>query len=251
LLYPLENKKYIIETTEQLINRINKYKNLRHETVKHIADILEKMKINFFLEDTKHNKVKLGDKQYFQINPLKSELKGKKDHLEVSFIPMKYIDPIKGKIIKADSRKLSEVKKGYTYFQEGDILFAKITPCMENGNVAIARNLLNNIGFGSTEFHVIRTKRGVIPEWIYFLFRTNRFRTIAKSYMTGTAGQQRVPKKFLEEYLLPLPDITIQRERVNQLNFLRKKLDKIQELFTDIEKSTTNLTDNIFLKIVT
>ena len=71
-------------------------------------------------------------------------------------MPMEYVNDEFGVIVKQDSRRVAEVEKGYTYFGEGDVLFAKITPCMENGKGAIATNLKNGVGFGSTEFHVLR-----------------------------------------------------------------------------------------------
>ena len=79
------------------------------------------------------------------------------------------------------------MRKGYTYFRNGDVLFAKITPCMENGKGAIAKNLKNGIGFGTTEFHVIRAKAGVLPKWIHYIVGQPSFREIAKTRMTGSA----------------------------------------------------------------
>ena len=93
---------------------------------------------------------------------------------ECSFIPMEYIDDELGIIIKKTIRQVKEVEKGYTFFQGNDILFAKITPCMENGKCVIAKGLINGIGFGSTEFHVIRAKEGIIPEWAYYFLRQER-----------------------------------------------------------------------------
>src|SRR3990167_2248142 len=78
------------------------------------------------------------------------------DHdTHVSFVPMSAVSEITGTIIQTEERPLREILKGFTPFREGDVLFAKITPCMENGKVAIARNLTKGVGFGSTEFHVL------------------------------------------------------------------------------------------------
>ena len=104
-------------------------------------------------------------------------------------------------------RQVAEVEKGYTYFQEGDVLFAKITPCMENGKCAIAKRLVNGIGFGSTEFHVIRPKESVTSEWIYYYLRQETTRKKAKRSMTGSAGQKRVPSLFLQDVEIPLPPL--------------------------------------------
>ena len=122
-----------------------------------------------------------------------------------SFVPMEAVDDITGLIICKQTRLASEVSKGYTSFREGDVLFAKITPCMENGKVAIADNLKNGYGYGSTEFHVLRAGEEIIPLWIYYYLRQEGVRQHAQRHMTGSAGQQRVPTSFMEELQIPLP----------------------------------------------
>lgn len=125
------------------------------------------------------------------INPQKTTDSRLKPGLEVSFCPMPYISE-KGEIKTDDIIIYDKVKSGFTYFAENDVLFAKITPCMENGKGAIARNLKNGIGFGSTEFHVLRPKKEMItPEWLYFLTTFQQFRKDAENNMTGSAGQRR------------------------------------------------------------
>ena len=130
-----------------------------------------------------------------------------KDDDLVSFITMADVSE-DGRIINPQQKSYGEVKKGYTVFQEGDILFAKITPCMENGKGALALDLINGIGFGSTEFHVLRPKDPRDRAFIYFLTMNKKFRQLARRFMRGSAGQLRVPKDFLEEYsidnLLPV-----------------------------------------------
>lgn len=145
--------------------------------------------------------VKLGD--IVRINPsLDYQVNSEMD---VSFIPMAAIDEASASITSPEIHKLSEVVKGYTSFQENDVLFAKITPCMENGKSAIARNLHNFVGFGSTEFHVLRPTDQTNSEWLLFLVRDLAFRSAAKNAFTGTAGQQRVPTSFLENYKVKKP----------------------------------------------
>ena len=105
----------------------------------------------------------------------------------------------------------SEVKKGFTYFAENDVLFAKITPCMENGKGAIAKGLSNGIGAGSTEFHVLRPIAGKSnPYWLYIITMFDEFRTGARKVMTGTGGQLRVPISYLSDYPIALPPIGLQ-----------------------------------------
>jgi len=138
--------------------------------------------------------------------------------MAVSFVPMAAVDEQAGVISICEERLLADVLKGYTAFEDGDVLFAKITPCMENGKAFLARNLTNGFGFGSTEFHVLRPGDRVLDEYIYHLVRQPRFREEAKRNFTGTAGQQRVPKTFMENVLVPLPSLSEQRRIVGILN---------------------------------
>ena len=116
-----------------------------------------------------------------------------------------------------------EVKKGFTYFAENDVLFAKITPCMENGKGAVAEGLSNGIGAGSTEFHVLRPIGGKSnPYWLYIITRFDSFRKAARKVMTGTGGQLRVPVSFLESHPISLPPIELQ----NEFELFVRQLDK-------------------------
>ena len=168
------------------------------------------------------------------INPKSCTLR---DDTEVSFIPMTKVGE-HGEFDASEIKNYSEVKKGFTNFQNGDILFAKITPCMENGKGAITHNMKNGIGFGSTEFHVLRPDTDKITsEWLYYLTTWKAFRKEAERNMTGSAGQKRVPKTFLENYVVNLPDIATQKSenkilrKVDDLIFLRKQqLAKLDEL---------------------
>lgn len=152
------------------------------------------------------------------------------DDLEITFVPMASVDAVTGVISTPVIKKLGEVKKGYTSFIEGDVIFAKITPCMENGKAAIARNLLNRIGFGSTEFHVLRANPLVLPEWLYYFLRQESFRRNAKANFTGTAGQMRVPKQFLIDHIIPLPPIYEQRRIVDLIESITSLIEEIGRL---------------------
>ncbi len=150
---------------------------------------------------------KLSDVSY--INPTKKEIENVSDETEVSFLPMSGVSE-DGVALALQTKKLKEVKKGFTYFRNGDVLFAKITPCMENGKRWLANSLINGIGFGSTEFHVLRPKSDVTSEWLYYFVSRQSFRDNAGKNMTGTAGQKRVPKQFLENIPLFVPPIELQ-----------------------------------------
>jgi type I restriction enzyme S subunit len=179
-----------------------------------------------------------------EVNPRLPRGHGISDDQTVSFVPMAAVDELSGTIVGSQDRPFSEVRKGYTHFKNGDVLFAKITPCMENGKAAIASNLACGIGFGSTEFHVLRSKGEVLPSWLFYFIRQPGFRKEAKRNFTGTAGQQRVPTSFLSSTLIPVPPLAEQRRIVDLLSRAegivrlrreaeKKALDLIPALFSD------------------
>lgn len=179
--------------------------------------------------------VKLGE--VCEINPKDSSLKDLPDTLEVTFVPMAAVDEEEGAIVAPQIRQLKQVRKGYTQFKEGDVIFAKITPCMENGKAAIARNLKNGLGFGSTEFHVLRPTSQAISEYIYFYVRQPSFRNEAKMNMTGTAGQLRVPVKFVKNVSVPLPHLEEQKRIVAVLESALSRVNKAKELLEESGKA--------------
>ena len=178
------------------------------------------------------------------------------DSMLVSFVPMQRVGE-EGEFDPSELRTYADVKKGFTYFADADVLFAKITPCMENGKGAIACGMESGIGFGSTEFHVLRpNKKMMMGEWLYYLTVCPTFRKEAERNMTGSAGQKRVPKSFLENYHVNIPVLSEQHQQVQVLNnicallSLRKqqlaKLDELVksrfiELFGDPEQNPRGL----------
>jgi len=158
------------------------------------------------------------------INTTRPRSLAQNDEIMTSFVPMAAVDDREGLITDLQTRPFSEVKRGYTYFEENDVLFAKITPCMENGKSAVARGLINGYGFGSTEFHVLRPTNRILPEWIYYFIRREAFRQEAKTKFRGAVGQQRVPQDFLETHLIPVPfpeniekSLTIQHQIITRV----------------------------------
>lgn len=171
------------------------------------------------------------------INPKKGQDPRLSSGVEVSFVPMPAVTE-RGEIDATAVKEYDEVKTGFTYFAENDVLFAKITPCMENGKGAVARGLHNGLGFGSTEFHVLRPISGKSnPYWIYTLTAFSQFREDAASNMTGSAGQRRVPASFLENYRVAVPPIGMQEqfaafvEQTNKSKLaIQQSLDKMELL---------------------
>ena len=154
----------------------------------------------------------------------------------ISFVPMSAVST-DGNIDLTDTLIPSE-SKGYTLFQDGDILFAKITPCMENGKGAIAHGLLNGYGAGSTEFIVLRPNTDcVTAKWLYLYLSQRSFRWKCQQHMTGSAGQKRVPAKYLASCEIPIPIISEQERIVSKIEELFSKLDaSVAELQTAKEK---------------
>ncbi|WP_367889843.1 hypothetical protein [Bacteroides uniformis] len=130
---------------------------------------------------------------------------------KVSFIPMPAVSE-DGYLVDMTDEEYGKVKKGFTYFENNDVLFAKITPCMENGKGAIVHGLTNGIGMGSTEFHVLRPINGISsPYWLLALTRMPIFRERAAKNMSGTGGQKRVSASYLDHFMVGLPAIEEQR----------------------------------------
>ena len=161
---------------------------------------------------------------------------------EVTFLPMAAVSEVSGSIVYREARLLRDVDKGFTPFQEGDVLLAKITPCMENGKSAIARNLINQRGYGSTEFHVIRPSALVLAEWVYAIVRTEQFRRAATSSFQGAVGQQRVPASFIAAFRIPIPALSEQRRIVEILH----EAEEIRRLRSEAETATAALSSAIF-----
>ncbi len=169
------------------------------------------------------------------INPKKGQDTRLSSGVEVSFVPMPAVTE-RGEIDATAVKEYDEVKTGFTYFAENDVLFAKITPCMENGKGAVARGLHNGLGFGSTEFHVLRPISGKSnPYWIYTLTAFSKFREDAASNMTGSAGQRRVPASFLENHLVALPPIELQEQFATFIEQTDKSKLAIQQSLEKLE----------------
>lgn len=155
---------------------------------------------------------------------------------KVSFIPMPAVSE-DGYLVDMTGEEYGKVKKGFTYFENNDVLFAKITPCMENGKGAIVHGLTNGIGMGSTEFHVLRPINGISsPYWLLALTRMPIFRERAAKNMSGTGGQKRVSASYLDHFMVGLPAIEEQR----RFEAIYKQADKSKSV---IQKALVYLND--------
>lgn len=184
-------------------------------------------KDKFKMVSSKYNNIKLSN--IVDIDPHISFIRKQVDEA-ISFIPMECIDEVLGEV--ADFRETTIVRsKGYTKFEENDLLWAKITPCMQNGKSAIARGLKNGVGCGSTEFFVIRPKddRGILIDYVYLILRHHKVLEAAQSSFGGSAGQQRVSKQYLKTLTVPYPDKLVQQEIVDTVYSIKAKAQKLQE----------------------
>jgi type I restriction enzyme, S subunit len=153
------------------------------------------------------------------------------DNVDVNFVPMRAVEPEGGGLLRPEVRSYGEVRKGYTAFVSGDVIMAKITPCMENGKTTVVPELPGSICFGSTEFHVIRAEDGVAARWIANYLLQHEVRRAAQRRMAGGVGQMRVPSSFLETVRIPLAP---PREQV-------RIADAIDELLSDLDAGVAAL----------
>ncbi|KAA3506313.1 restriction endonuclease subunit S [Agrobacterium rosae] len=167
-----------------------------------------------------------------------------KDDAAVSFIPMSAVSE-DGHIFFEDARTYGDVKKGYTYFERGDVLVAKITPCFENGKAASTEMIQNKLGFGSTEFHVLRPSKDLYPKYVFYLIWSERFRKIGEKGMTGSAGQKRVPADLLRRLEIPLPPLDEQK----RIAAILDKADALRAKRRQAIALLDSLTKSIFLEI--
>lgn len=218
--------------------------NKRNEQLK-IFDELVKSRFIEMFGHSDRPKVRLGE--CCIINPKKSsDIRLVDNDLMVSFVSMSDVSE-DGQIVTCNHKQYESVKSGFTYFSENDVLFAKITPCMENGKGGIAKGLLNGIGFGSTEFHVLRPIDQVSNScWLYELTSFPQFRQAAEINMTGSAGQRRVPASFLANYKVSLPPISLQNQFADFVHHLDKSKMAVQKSLDELETLKKSLMQTYF-----
>lgn len=216
-----------IETTEKLIaNSKAQKKALMQQLLtgkRRFPGYSEKWR-NFCLGDVVH------------VNPARDEVR---PGTKISFIPMDAVSE-DAQLLRKEEKSVEEVAVGLTAFRNNDILVAKITPCFENGKGTFVEGLTNGVGFGSTEFHVLRAKEGVNSRLIYHLTNTNEFRMRGEATMQGSAGQKRVSTDFLRTFKLRMP------ENPGEQTLIANALDRadsitaalvLQRSFFEIKKS--------------
>ncbi|ENJ6679283.1 N-6 DNA methylase [Campylobacter coli] len=222
-----------------LFSFIDDFTNARQEDLKKFKEFVKNIKaiLDTLLISPKDGwkRISLKNEQYIELNPSKKEISKLDENMLVSFIEMASVSD-KGYIQSKIDRSLNEVRKGYTYFIENDILIAKITPCMENGKCAIAKNLTNNIGFGSTEFHIFRAKTGLDSSFLFYNLNQQNIREKAALAMTGASGHKRVPISFYENLTISLPPLEIQEKIVQNIELVEQQIDFLNLKLEFLEK---------------
>ena len=226
---PLSEQRRIVE----ILDQADALRKKRAEADAKAARILPALFYKMFGDPATNPKgwpvKRLGDPRVATVNP-KFSVSNIPAEMEVSFVPMADVDEVWGRIVGTQMRPYSDVMRGFTPFQDNDVLFAKITPCMQNGKAAIARNLINGRGFGSTEFHILRAGPEATPEWLYALVRMVWFRKQAEASFTGTAGQQRVPADFLIRYEVACPPLDLQHAFAKAVSRIAEWIEQTEQV---------------------
>ncbi len=173
-----------------------------------------------------------------QIKPPKAEARQRiSSNGLVSFVPMEDLGIDQKVLVPTQTRPLKDVAGSYTYFADGDVLLAKITPCFENGKLGIADKLTNGIGFGSSEYIVFRPSPLIDKEWLYHFLSLHSFREEGAAHMSGAVGHKRVSKGFIESYPIPVPPLPEQHRIVAILD---EAFDGIATAKANAEKNLQN-----------
>ncbi|MCA0388456.1 MAG: N-6 DNA methylase [Bacteroidetes bacterium] len=226
-----------ISIQKKIIKQIEKIEtnaNVNRDKIEKLSSVIEEQVIALYEKGYDFRKIS----DFAFINPSKSELKDIDESTIISFIEMASVSN-SGKIETKVDKPLVELKGGsYKYFRENDLIIAKITPCMENGKCALARGLTNEIGMGSSEFHVIRVKDELNPKYLFTLLNRPRVREEAARMMTGASGHRRVPSSYYEDMLIPLP------EKAEQEKFV-SNIEKIENEIGSLYREINNVPDAI------
>jgi len=230
-LPPLDEQRRLVARIEALAAKIEEARGLRRLAVEEVNVIGDAILSRILTDEANLVRWESGPiSQFAEINPSRKGQISLLSNDLVSFVPMRAVDDVTGTIARPEIRPFVEVSKGFTWFTDGDVIFARITPCMQNGKSALAKNLVNGTGFGSTEFHVMRPGPKLSGDWLHAIVRHKSFRDDAASHFKGTAGQQRVPQSFLAQKVIPVPPLEEQRRIVAYLDGLQARVDALKAL---------------------
>lgn len=180
------------------------------------------------------------------LNPTES-FNGLPSVADVAFVPMESVSEVDGEITSMEHVCAAD-SGSYTRFREGDVLWAKITPCMENGKSAIARHLVNGFGYGSTEFHVFRVDPSLVsPDYLHAILRLRMLRQAARMNFTGSTGHQRVDPNFFAKLRIPVPPLVMQQKIVDKIAEVRLRAKRLREEASNNLESAKQEIESIIL----
>jgi type I restriction enzyme S subunit len=218
------------------------------EKKKRLIGVLKEKRISFInsaIINVRGEKGKL--KNYIQLNPSKKIINISDPNDTVSFIPMEAISEL-GELYPQE-RKYKDVSSGFTYFRNGDVVLAKITPCYENGKAGVMKGLKNDFGFGTTEFMVLRPGNKILADYLYYVIFSDKFRKMGEVEMRGTAGQKRVTSSFVMNYELFIPDIKNQEKIIVEIKKKMKLFDaaigKMEASISFLNEFKSSLISNV------
>ena len=220
---PLEEQKRIVAKIDTLFAKIDKAIGLTEESLKQTKNLLPSVLKEVF-ENCEGETMTLN--KVSEIQPKKNQVKNL--DCEVSFVPMKFLNEKKIDFVPESDRNISEVYKGYTYFQDGDVLLAKVIPCFQNGKSGVAKGLTNGIGFGSSEFIVFRPYDFILQEWLYYNISSPDFLFEGNNNMSGAVGLKRLTKSFVSEWKIKVPDLKTQKTFIDRINKVSNQSKKTQ-----------------------
>ena len=241
---PLPEQQRIVDILDQSFAAIDQAIENTISNANNSKEIFESFLNQIFTSLFVNNPIK----KINEVNTIRPPKNEAKDQLAgnslVSFAPMEDLGINQIFLIPNKTRKLNEVYSGYTYFSDNDVLLAKITPCFENGKIGIAKNLKNSIGFGSSEYIIIRRPKHLRQKFLYYYLSRETFRNEGIKYMQGAVGHKRVPLDFLANYKIPIPPISKQDEILNKIdnffdntNLLKSNYDNKKELLQELKQS--------------
>lgn len=244
-------QEFIVAILDKVFTAIDKVKANTEKNLKNVQEMFES-----YLQSVFENRCDMWEekplKEVCELKPPKKEARDKLSATDmVAFLPMEDLAVLNKEIESVKERQLKDVVGSYTYFANNDVLLAKITPCFENGKIGIARNLTNGIGFGSSEYIVLRSKGNVLPDYLYYFLSRSRLREEGKKLMAGAVGHKRVSKDWIENYVIPFPkslfDQQIIVQKLDTFRVQTKKLEKLYQLkLDDLEKLRKSILKQAF-----
>mgnify|MGYP002630485319 CR=1 FL=1 len=248
-LPPLPEQQRIVAILNEAFPAIAKAKANAEQNLKNAKELFES-----YLQGVFDNKgVGWEEKTLGEVCEIKPPKKEARDKLKetdiVTFLPMKDLGVLNKEIIGIQEKQFKDVAGSYTYFADNDVLLAKITPCFENGKIGIARNLINGIGFGSSEYIIFRTDERIKPDFLYYFLSRKQIRKEGSKRMTGAVGHKRVSKDWIENYLFSFP--TSKEEQwaiVKKLDVLSTETKKLEAIYQQKIQNLEELKKSVLQK---